>query len=158
RGTRGGPSMASPAASTSMFGVSTDSRRRISVGVNAGGDRNAAGAYSRNFNVNVTYRPAASLEINTGPGFQRSHGLAQYVDTVVDAAASPTFGARYLFATLDQKELSLQTRVNYVLSPRMSVQIYMQPLLSVGDYGAFKELARPRTFDFVRYGIDRGSL
>ncbi len=33
-----------------------------------------------------------------------------------------------------QRELSIQTRVNYVLSPKMSLQVYMQPLVSVGDY------------------------
>jgi hypothetical protein len=40
----------------------------------------------------------------------------------------------------------------------MSLQVYMQPLVSVGDYDGFKELARPRTFDFVRFGRDRGAI
>src|SRR4029079_19350477 len=72
--------------------------------------------------------------------------------------AVPTFGSRYVFGTLNQKEFSLQTRVNYVLSPKMSLQVYLQPLVSVGDYLEFKEFARPRTFEFTRYGIDRGAL
>jgi hypothetical protein len=44
----------------------------------------------------------------------------------VDAGAAATFGLRYVFATLDQKQFSLQTRVNYVLSPKMSLQVYVQ--------------------------------
>jgi hypothetical protein len=72
--------------------------------------------------------------------------------------ATATHGARYLFGTLDQTQFSLQTRVNYVLSPKMSLQVYLQPLVSVGDYTEFKEFARPRTFEFTRYGIDRGSI
>jgi hypothetical protein len=40
----------------------------------------------------------------------------------------------------------------------MSLQMYIQPLISVGDYVDFKEFARPRTFEFTRYGIDRGTL
>jgi hypothetical protein len=76
----------------------------------------------------------------------------------VDAGAAATFGLRYVFATLDQKQFSLQTRVNYVLSPKMSLQVYVQLRVSVGDYVDFQESARPRTFDFVRYGIDRGTL
>ena len=63
-----------------------------------------------------------------------------------------------MFGTLNQKEFSLQTRVNYILSPKMSLQTYIQPLMSVGDYLEFKEFAQPRTFDFTRYGIDRGAL
>jgi hypothetical protein len=34
----------------------------------------------------------------------------------------------------------------------------MQPLISVGDYWDFKELARPNTFSFSRYGIDMGAI
>ena len=34
----------------------------------------------------------------------------------------------------------------------------MQPLLATGDYSGFKELARPRTFDFLEYGATAGSI
>jgi len=34
----------------------------------------------------------------------------------------------------------------------------MQPLLATGDYSGFKELALPRTYDFLEYGKDIGSL
>jgi hypothetical protein len=34
----------------------------------------------------------------------------------------------------------------------------MQPLLATGRYWDIKELARPGTLDFVRYGLDMGTL
>ena len=108
--------------------------------------------------LSVRYRPAASLEISSGPSYQRNHNLAQYVDTFEDPVATATYGARYVFGTLRQEEFSLQTRVNFVVSPKISLQVYLQPLVSVGDYDGFKELARPRTFDFVHYGQDGGTL
>jgi hypothetical protein len=80
------------------------------------------------------------------------------VDTAADPVATATYGARYVFGTLDQKEFSLQTRATYALSPKMSLQIYMQPLVSVGGYTGFKELARPRTYEFVQFGRDGGAL
>ena len=49
-------------------------------------------------------------------------------------------------------------RVNWILSPKMSLQVYMQPLVSVGDYWDFKEFARPDTFSFLRYGSDIGNI
>ena len=91
--------------------------------------------------LNVRYRPAASLEISAGPGFDRNHGLSQYVDAFEDPIVADTYGSRYVFSTLDQKEFSLQTRVNYVMSPKMSLQVYMQPLVSVGHYTGFKQFA-----------------
>ncbi len=52
----------------------------------------------------------------------------------------------------------METRLNLILTPRVSLQIYLQPLLSVGHYSGFKEAARPRTYDFLRYGQDTGSI
>jgi Domain of unknown function (DUF5916)/Carbohydrate family 9 binding domain-like len=158
RGTRGGPSMASPSARGAFGGVESDGRKRLRLGANSNYESNEAGAWNVNASVNLRFIPASSLEISSGPSFGRTHALAQYVQSVVDPVATATFGSRYVFATLNQKEFSLQTRVNYVLSPKMSVQVYMQPLVSVGDYLEFKEFARPRSFEFIRYGIDRGEL
>ena len=52
----------------------------------------------------------------------------------------------------------MTTRANVIFSPHASLQVFMQPLLATGDYSGFKELARPRTFDFLEYGTDAGTL
>jgi len=46
----------------------------------------------------------------------------------------------------------MSTRATWVISPRMSFQLYTQPLLAAGDYWNFKALAAPRTFDFTPVG------
>jgi hypothetical protein len=83
---------------------------------------------------------------------------AQWVRAVTDPAAVEMYGKRYVFAGLDQTEISFTTRLNVILSPRMSLQMYLQPLLSVGTYTGFKEAAAPRTYDFLRYGQDTGTI
>ena len=158
RATRGGPSMRSTGARGGFFNLDSDSRKRVSGGLNAEVVTNAFDESSVSAGLTVRYRPSASLEISTGPSYQNNYQLAQYVGTFRDPVAAATYGSRYVFATLGQKEFSLQTRVNYILSPRMSLQVYMQPLVSVGDYRTFKELARPRTYDFTRFGEDLGTL
>ncbi len=52
----------------------------------------------------------------------------------------------------------MTSRVNVILSPFVSIQVFAQPLIAAGDYFGFKELARPRTFDFTEYGTAIGSL
>ena len=158
RATRGGPSMLSPGAGGGSLGVESDSRKKVSVGLNVSAFRNSVDGSQSSAGLNIRYRPFASLEVSAGPSFDRNRNAAQYVGTFEDPVVAQTFGSRYVFGTLHQREFSLQTRVNYVLSPKMSLQVYMQPLVSVGNYDGFKELARPRTFDFVRYGIDAGAL
>jgi hypothetical protein len=90
--------------------------------------------------------------------WNRVHSRAQYLATVTDPTAEATFGARYVFGVLDQRELALPVRVNLVLSPRLSLQLYAQALLSAGDYGAIRQLATPSTYDFLAYGTELGTL
>jgi hypothetical protein len=52
----------------------------------------------------------------------------------------------------------MQTRLDLLLTPTMSVQVYAQPLAGAGRYDVIKEFARPGTFEFVRYGIDAGTF
>jgi hypothetical protein len=106
--------------------------------------------------LQVRYRPAASLELSAGPRVRRNRLPAQYVGTFEDPVAAPTYGSRYVFAWLDQRELSIVTRASVVFSPKASLQVYMQPLVSVGDYTRFKQLARPRTYDFITVWRGRG--
>jgi hypothetical protein len=68
------------------------------------------------------------------------------------------YGRRYVFGALDQTEFGMETRLNLILSPRMSLQMYLQPLLSVGRYTGFKEALQPRTYDFAEYGKDTGTI
>ena len=71
-------------------------------------------------------------------------GASGEVVSASAATAVATFGKRYVFGTIDQKQLTLQTRVNWILNPNVSLQVYMQPLLAAGDYSDFKELAEKR--------------
>jgi hypothetical protein len=158
RATRGGPALVRPSYGGGFLGAESDSRKRVSFGgfaeVLAGED----GGSSASTEINARYRPAASVELSLGPGFSRRLMPAQYVGSFSDPVAVATAGSRYVFAHLDQKELSLQTRVNLVLSPKLSVQVYLQPLVSVGDYDSFKQLARPRSYEFTRFGVDAGVI
>jgi hypothetical protein len=63
-----------------------------------------------------------------------------------------------VFARLYQSQLSLQTRFNWLISPLMSLQLHMQPLVAVGRYETYKEFAQRNTFDFWEYGSDRGTI
>jgi hypothetical protein len=78
------------------------------------------------------------------------------VTTADDSAAINTGGKRYVFARLNEPQFSLDTRVNVLLSPKASLQVFMQPLVVTGDYSDFKSLSAPRVFDFQPY--NDGSL
>jgi hypothetical protein len=86
-----------------------------------------------------------------GPTFTRANVVAQYVTSSADAAYSPTYGRRYVFAPLSQTELGLETRFNFTFTPLLSLETYVQPLISSGDYGDAKQLVSARSFAFTPY-------
>jgi len=149
--TRGGPSATLPAGRNANMFFQTDSRKWLSLNAFSGYFWNEEDSWSSNSNLTVSIKPSPKLTISTGPNFMTSATTAQYVKSVVDATAVNTYGGRYVFGTIDQKQLTLTTRVNMIFTNRHSLQIFMQPLLSSGNYEDFKELAAPRTFDFLHY-------
>ena len=149
--TRGGPSAALPAGRNANAFFNTDSRKWLSVNSFTGYFWNEEDSWSSNSGVSVNIKPSPKLTISTGPNFMTSATTAQYVKSVVDSTAVDTYGGRYVFGTINQKQLTLTTRVNMIFTNRHSLQIFMQPLLSSGAYDDFKELAKPRTFDFLHY-------
>jgi uncharacterized protein DUF5916/cellulose/xylan binding protein with CBM9 domain len=156
--TRGGPSAALPARWNGFGNFSSDSRRLLSVSGGAGYLWTDANGTSMNANLSVNFKPSPTVTISTGPQWNDQSIIAQYVKSADDATATATYGGRYVFANLSQQQLSMTTRVNVIISPRVSIQVFAQPLLAVGDYTNFKELAAPRTFDFVSYGAAGSTL
>jgi hypothetical protein len=156
--TRGGPASRNQAGSNISGGFNSDSRKKISWNGWVGTGQNKPRAWWYEFDPGITYKPTPSITISSGPSFSRNRTNAQYVNTYQDDTAVNTYKNRYVFADLRQTQMSFTTRVNWILSPKMSLQVYAQPLVFVGDYRYFKELAKPGTFTFSRYGYDTGNI
>jgi hypothetical protein len=156
--TRGGPMMRSPGFKELTGEVEGDQRKPVVWSLEGAYDARPDGSWSGSGEVSLTVKPIPSLTVEVGPQLTRQLNVTQYVRTVTDPVASATFGKRYVFGAIDQTELAMDTRVNIILSPKMSLQMYLQPLISVGRYSGFKEAAQPRTYDFVQYGRDAGSI
>jgi len=153
RRTRGGPLMLNLPAYEWSIDYSTDSRNEYSADVfwdaYEGGD-----GFNHNLNLNFTLRPASNISISIGPAYSFTLDKAHWVDNVIDTYATATYGKKYIFADLDYKELSAQIRLNWTFTPTLSLQLFVQPLISSAQYTNFKELARPNSFDFNVYGLN----
>jgi hypothetical protein len=155
--TRGGPIAATPERFGGTLNLNSDSRRAVVGRFTYDWITTEAGGWGHDLSLNLTANASEQVELRFGPALSRRFETAQYVTSVGDALATETFGRRYVFADLDQTTLSFETRVNVTLSPDVSLQLYAEPFISVGDYGAPKEFARPGAFDFLGYGSDIGS-
>jgi hypothetical protein len=141
-----------------QLGTSTDPRRTVVFSAGASYTAREFNASAAAGDLQVAWRPMPALTLSAGPTLRRNIVAAQYLATIADPLATATYGNRYVFGELDQTEVSMTTRISLATSPRTSLQVYLQPLISAGDYGAVKEIAAPNTFDFERYGVDAGTI
>ncbi len=156
RRTRGGPlSLNVPGYQVDLYSQ-TDPQRSVvfDISTYTYHDRET----SWNVFSNVEFRPSTNVTFSIGPGFERYVDFAQWVGAFDDPAATSTFGKRYVMALTKQTIVSANIRLNWTFTPQLSLQLYLQPLIAVGDYRDFKELSRPRSYDFRTYGTDASTI
>ena len=156
--TRGGPTTIRPGISSLNLTVASDTRRRFWANATAALSDREFGSHSQQYSATLNFRPWTALTLSATPYLLQTHTIAQYLAAVPDPTATATYGSRYVFGTLDQTEWSMPLRVDLALSPRLSLQVYTQALLSAGAYPSIRELAAPRTYDFPVYGVDTGTI
>jgi hypothetical protein len=155
--TRGGPLTRSPSANGARFDIGSDPRRAYTVAAQINRTIDRSGLSQVIYSLDLGFKPADNWELSIGPDLTRLRQPAQYVTTITDAAATRTFGRRYVFAPLEQTTLAIDTRLNVTFTPRLTLELYAQPFVSSNDFGGLKELRAARTFDFDRYGVDVGT-
>ena len=156
RRTRGGPRTLNLAGQRIFTEINSDDRRSVVFGVSGG-----VGGFSGTFwevGSGIEWKPATQISLSFEPSLERNLNTSQYVTTADDPGATATFGRRYVFADLQQTTLSGSFRINWIFSPRLSLELYAQPLISSGNYRGYKELARPKSYDFNRYGQNGSTI
>lgn len=155
---RGGPLVERPGTGFYSAEVSSDFRKTVAVNANVGLASNTLGGWGTDLGFFVRYRPSSRMTLSLGPSWNTSGGLFQYVTAVRDSTATAFYGSRYIMAGLDQKQLSLETRVNLTFSPTMTFEMFAQPLIASGKYYDFKEFDAPRRGAYSVFGTDRGTI
>ncbi len=146
--TRGGPIMRTPGNTQVELRLNGDRRNTVSWGGNVQLQRdNFGGGHSVEVGGQLNVRPSPRLELSLRPEVQRQRTSDQYVTQTDPIGYEPTYGPRYLFADLERRSFSMETRLDWTFTPHLSLQLFAQPLLSSGDFVTYRQLLRPGTFD-----------
>jgi hypothetical protein len=141
---RGGPAMVRPGGLRYSSWINSDNRKSLRASFEVwGGYDNDGGSRDYGFAPGVSFRPSSQLNVSVNPSFSHADNRWQYV-TQQDALGS----RRYVLAHLDQNTLGITTRLNYTISPTLSLELYAQPFVSAGTYDRFMEVTDPRAARF----------
>lgn len=143
---RGGPSLYEDRTLFAFAGVHGDSRRPLVPALEFSLNRRDGGR-SRSYSVNprVSWRVASRFSASLGAGYSANRDDRQWLGNFGVAGHDTT---HYTVAHLEQRTLSLTARVNYTVSPTLSLQFYGSPFVSAGRYTDWREVADPRARDY----------
>lgn len=132
---RGGPALKVPGYRNITLNLSTNPQNKVTLYLNTGGYFTSAKDFSNSVNIypSIGYRPLKTLRIDVTPGMYKSKGELQYVDQKQFKE-----DVRYIFANIDQNTYSVSFRLNYTLTPNLSIQYWGQPFFATGVYSKFK--------------------
>jgi hypothetical protein len=142
RMTRGGPGGYVLPNINGWYYLNTDDRRKVQFYWNFNFYRTSR-SNGWAIEPGVVLRPTAALSVEFNHRFDNGLDDSQWV-----TAVTADDRTRYVFARLDQMTSSMTTRVNYTVTPNLSVQVYAQPFVSSGTYTQFKELVNGRALRY----------
>lgn len=132
---RGGPSMKLPGSTGFYTGFFSNPQKKFTYGIDGGANFSNEKGFSshKSFEIELGYRPFETLQIEISPEYSVSDNRLQYV-TQQDYNG----GTRYIMANIDRKTLSMSIRLNYNITPDLTIQFWGQPFIATGDYSQFK--------------------
>lgn len=157
RRTRGGPLTINPERHSINFDLYTDNR--VWWVLNIGGNYNTGeDGVSRGIYTNLEFKVLPTLTVSFGPEFYKDIFETQWISNFADLAATETYNYRYVFAHLDQTTFSANIRFDWIMNPKLSFQLYLQPLISSGNYSDFKFLDSPASYNYTIYGQNESTI
>lgn len=143
----GGPKLRQSSGIYNFVNIGSDSRKKAQVFLNAGmfnGVGQDKGSVTvRNLNGNLSYQPFNALRVSLNVNYFQQKRVIQNVSFDVFEDQD-----RYITGTIFQKTFSTSLRVNYSLTPNLSLQYWGQPFISKGNYSDFKYITDPTNRNF----------
>ena len=142
---RGGPALKIPGSKNANFMVMTDPRKKFSVhysGVHSWNENKTG--YMNLFSPELKFKPLNTIQIFLEPALNISMNDFQYVDGIYSGGKP-----NYLMARINSKTLSLSMRVNYNITPDLSIEYWGQPFIASGKYSRFKSVVQPKANNYA---------
>ena len=133
---RGGPAIRKPGQWRLGMNVSSDERKKLVADffiLRGWADDNYRTPFDVGFGL--TWQALPSLQLSVSPVYVNNRETANYIETI-----DYDGGERYIVSNLDAKQLRINLRINYSITPDLTIQFWGQPFFFSGDYEVFKKV------------------
>jgi len=137
---RGGPSMKVPDIVTWSWSLNTDYARNLYLIFYGNYSKGLAGNLKNvMLSSTLTYRPWNNLALSVQPTFQKNLDELQFIGRFDSSTQDNT----WLLATVDNRNAGITFRIDFAITPELTIQYYGSPFVSIGKYTDFKEVTNP---------------
>jgi len=139
---RGGPAITAKGGWWHNFNFSTDEQKKWQFGLfgfNYWGDDNWSRDYIYTFRAR--FNPMTQLLVSVEPT------IAYHYSEIMHVASEEFNGIdKYIIGDMSQDRFSLNFRLNFSITPDLSIEYFGQPFVAVGDFTRLKEVRDARSF------------
>ena len=133
---RGGPALIFAPSYSGRIGFESDDRKNLVFELRLSGEK---GKYDtrlrKSINVGVDFRASTALSFSIDNSYTVGENSFQYIQTYEQKGKD-----EYLLGTIKNTQFRISARVNYSLTPDLTVQYYAQPFIYAGKYSNFKRV------------------
>lgn len=115
---RGGSRLKFNPAINYWYNLNSDGRKKLTVGISHSGSRGKDGSVmSYSFGGDISYQPTNALRVSFSPSYDVSRDQLQYVTNI-----NLPDRTRYVNARIKQETLNMSIRIDYIVTPNLSIQ------------------------------------
>ncbi len=145
-----GPLARSPAGFEAWGGFATDYRKDIAANAGLHVSANEEGSQGYSVDVGLGWAQNSRVNHDLSLAYGDRHRDAQWVGNFENPGGG-IGGTSYVFAELDQRTWAMTLRSSVLFSRDQSLELYLQPYLTVGSYCNPRELGTPDSYDLESY-------
>lgn len=148
---RGGPTLLTPGSKRFYAGVFTNNQKQLTFGLDGGMSFSNKKDFSsrKSAEFEVGYRPFKAMQIEISPEYVVSKDELQYV-----TQENYMNDKQYVMGKINRQTLMMSIRINYNITPDLTIQYWGQPFIATGDYTAFKYITDSKADDvYDRYSL-----
>ena len=140
---RGGPAAKIGDMFGAWGGFHTDGREELQFNVNLSFN-SFLDSNSNSYSVSpgLYWRPMGRLQLSLGAFYMKNESDSQWVTQITSERE------HYVFARIAQETIGLTGRLDLAFTPNLSLQLYLQPFVSAGQYSQFKQIADPKADNY----------
>jgi hypothetical protein len=149
--TRGGPPIVKPASWWFDSFIGTDSRKKYRLSFNFNMSGSEVGSENYRYNVQVNLQPRPAIQATLRAEYTTGYDDAQWIENT-DATGDGVDD--HIYGSLDRDVVSITARGTYAFTRDMTLEVYVQPFVAVGDYTNIRRLAAPNSYQFEPVTIE----